>query len=292
MADYPLETLKDYIDWTFFFFAWDLKGKYPKIFDDPLKGKEAKQLFEDGKEMLDELVDKKWLKAKVLLGFYPTVSRGDDILVFEKEEDTQPFEVLNFLRNQQRRDDGINWCTSDFVLPEDYGRKDYTGFFIVSAGFGSEEAYRHFAEKNDDYHAIMVKVLADRLAEALAERLHEEVRKEYWGYAPQENLSLDGLLKEAYQGIRPAIGYPSLPDHSEKEKLFNMLDPDKNSGIYLTESHMMIPAASVSGYYFAHPHTKYFDVGKISKEQLEDYSRRKGISVEQAEKLLARNLNY
>jgi len=292
IENYDLKPLKDYIDWTFFFFAWDLKGKYPKIFDDPLKGEEAGKLFEDGQEMLDELVDNNWLKAKVLLSFYPTVSRGDDILVFEKEDDTKPFEVLNFLRNQQRRDDGINWCTSDFVMPEEFGKKDYTGFFIVSTGFGSDEAYRHFADKNDDYRAIMVRVLADRLAEALAEKLHEEVRRTYWGYAPNENLSLEHLLKETYQGVRPAIGYPSLPDHSEKEKLFHMLDPEKKSGIYLTESHMMIPAASVSGYYFYHPHTKYFDVGKISKEQLEDYARRKGIPVEKAEKLLARNLNY
>lgn len=292
IEDYPLKQLKEYIDWTFFFFAWDLKGKYPKIFDDPLKGEEAKRLFEDGKEMLDELVDNNWLKAKALLGFYPTVSRGDDILVFEKEEDTQPFEILNFLRNQQRRDDGINWCTSDFVVPEDFGKKDYTGFFIVSTGFGSDEAYRHFADKYDDYRAIMVRVLADRLAEALAEKLHEEVRRTYWGYARGEHLSLQGLLKEAYQGIRPAIGYPSLPDHSEKEKLFNILDPNKKSGISLTESHMMIPAASVSGYYFYHPHTKYFDVGKIGKDQLQDYAKRKGISDEEAEKLLARNLNY
>lgn len=292
IEDYPLEPLKKYIDWTFFFHAWDLKGKYPKIFDDPVKGQEAKQLFEDGKEILDELIDNHWLRAKVIMGFYPAVSKGDDILVFKNEEDEEPIEVLNFLRNQQRKDDGINWCTSDFVLPGDYGRKDYAGFFIVSTGFGSDDAYRHYAGKNDDYRAIMVRVLADRLAEALAERLHEEVRTKYWGYCPEENLPLEALLKEAYQGIRPAIGYPSLPDHSEKEKLFNLLDPQKKSGISLTGSHMMIPAASVSGYYFYHPHSKYFDVGKIGKDQLTDYARRKGIAVEQAEKLLARNLNY
>jgi len=292
IEDYPLEPLKEYIDWTFFFHAWDLKGKYPKIFNDPVKGEDAKKLFEDGKEMLDELVDNKWLKAKIILGFYPAVSKEDDIMVFRKENDRKPFETLNFLRNQQRRDDGINWCTSDFVLPEDYGEKDYVGFFIVSTGFGSDEAYRYFAEKNDDYRAIMVRVLADRLAEALAERLHEEVRTNYWGYCPNEELSLEGMLKEAYQGVRPAIGYPSLPDHSEKTKLFNLLDPEKKSGIALTESHMMIPAASVSGYYFYHPHSKYFDVGKIGKDQFKDYARRKGISEEKAEKLLARNLNY
>ncbi|MCF8334582.1 MAG: methionine synthase, partial [Bacteroidales bacterium] len=292
IEDYPLESLKEYIDWTFFFHAWDLKGKYPKIFDDPVKGQEAKQLFEDGKEILDEIIDNHWLKAKVIMGFYPAVSKGDDILVFRNEEDDEPVEVLNFLRNQQRRDDGINWCTSDFVLPKDYGRKDYVGFFIVSTGFGSDEAYRHYAEKNDDYRAIMVRVLADRMAEALAERLHEEVRTRYWGYCPEESLPLEALLKEAYQGVRPAIGYPSLPDHSEKEKLFNLLDPKKESGISLTRSHMMIPAASVSGYYFYHPHSKYFDVGKIGKDQLTDYAERKGISEEEAEKLLARNLNY
>ena len=290
--DYPLESLRDYIDWTFFFYAWDLKGKYPKIFDDPLKGEEAKKLFEDGKELLDEIISNKWLKAKVLLGFYPVMSRGDDVWVFEKKDDEKPVEVFNFLRNQQRRDDGINPCLADFVRPEGNGERDYAGFFIVSTGFGSDQAYRYFAEKNDDYRAIMVRVLADRLAEALAERLHEEVRTNYWGYCPEENLSKDELLKEVYQGIRPAIGYPSLPDHSEKEKLFNLLDPKKKSGITLTESYMMVPAASVSGYYLYHPQSKYFDVGKIGKDQLGDYARRKGITEEEAEKLLARNLNY
>ncbi|MCF8219514.1 MAG: methionine synthase [Bacteroidales bacterium] len=292
IEEYPPESLRDYIDWTFFFHAWDLKGKYPKIFDDPVKGEEAKKLFEDGKELLDEIISKNWLKTKVLLGFYPVVSRGDDVLVFENETDEQPVEIFNFLRNQRKRENGVNPCLADFVRPESEGLKDYAGFFIVSAGFGSDEAYRYFADKNDDYRAIMVRVLADRLAEALAERLHEEVRVKHWGYSSEENLSKQELLKEVYQGIRPAVGYPSLPDHSEKEKLFRLLDPEKKSGITLTESYMMVPAASVSGYYLYHPQSKYFDVGKIGKDQLSDYAQRKGITEEEAEKLLARNLNF
>lgn len=292
LEDYSLETLRNYIDWTFYFYAWDLRGKYPKIFEDAIKGDDAKQLFEDTQKMLDEIIDQKLLRANGIFGFYPVEARGDDIIVYRNEDDQVPFTVFNFLRNQQKKGETPNTALSDFVMPEGYGRKDYMGFFAVTAGIGNEEAVERFKAEKDDYKAIMTSILADRFAEAFAEKLHEDVRKHYWGYSPEEQADLNTLLKEKYQGIRPAVGYPSLPDHSEKQKLFELLDPKKRSGIELTESFMMTPAASVSGYYFMHPHSHYFDVGRIGKDQVDDYAARKGLDMEIIERYLPKNLNY
>jgi len=291
--DFPLDELRKCIDWTFFFHAWKLTGKYPAIFDDPVKGDEAKKLYDDAQELLDRMIRQKMVTAGGVAGFYPANAVGDDVEIYDDEKKKNVLTVFHFLRSQQVKEDGSpNLCLADFIAPKGTGLDDYMGFFAVTAGTNIEPWVDHFKEQGDDYRSILLKVLADRLAEAFAERLHEMVRKELWGYAAGEELDIASLLKEEYRGIRPAPGYPACPEHSEKRLIFDLLQAEDNAGIYLTGNFAMYPGASVCGYYFAHPQSKYFNVGKIARDQVEDYARRKGVSVEQAEKWLSSNLNY
>jgi 5-methyltetrahydrofolate--homocysteine methyltransferase len=292
-TDYPIHKIREYISWIFFFIVWQLKGKWPDILEDPKQGEEARKLFEDAQNMLDIIDREKWLTANAVIGFYPANSVGDDIEVYADESRSRILTRFINLRNQVKRDDGQpNLCLSDFIAPKESGIKDYIGAFATTAGIGIEERIIKFGKDHDDYNSIMIKALADRLAEAFTELIHEKVRKEFWGYVPQEVLTLDELILEKYQGIRPAYGYPACPDHSEKETLFRLLNVEKNTGIGLTENFSMYPAASVSGLFFAHPESRYFFVGKISPDQAEDYAKRKGTDLRTIEKWLASNLNY
>jgi 5-methyltetrahydrofolate--homocysteine methyltransferase len=291
LLDQSLSELIPYIDWTFFFHSWKLSGKYPSIFQDPLKGEEAQKLFADAQSMLTNIIEKKMLRANAVLAFYPANSNGDDVILYKDDSRQEELHRLCFLRNQQMKDTGVpNLALSDFIAP--VGFNDYIGTFAVTAGLDSEKWVDHYTEQLDDYSSIMLKFLADRLAEAFAEYLHHRARTDFWGYVKQETLIPKDMLHEKYQGIRPAPGYPACPEHSEKEVLFKLMDVEKNCGISLTESYSMYPAASVSGYYFSHPFSQYFQVGKIGKDQVIDYAKRKSISVEAAEKLLAASLNY
>jgi len=291
--DFPIRDLIPYIDWSFFLYTWDIRGRYPALLDDPLKGGEARKLIADAEEMLEEIIAHGWLKAHGKVGIFPAASEMEDILIFSPDNPDVVVDRFCLLRNQEQKESGApNLCLSDFVAPYDSGIMDYVGFFACTAGIGADEKAREFADQRDDYKSLMVKVLADRLAEAFAEYLHENVRKEIWGYVPDENLTTAELLKETYRGIRPAVGYPSMPDHQDKLALFRMLDPDGQTGITLTETLAMHPGASVAGLYFAHPDSKYFQVGKIGEDQIKEYARRRGISILQAEKNLATYLNY
>ncbi|OGV35297.1 MAG: methionine synthase [Lentisphaerae bacterium GWF2_45_14] len=283
MRDYSLEKLLPYIDWTFFLSAWDINGKYPGILNDPQKGEEASKLITDAKKLLEKIVSGKLLKAHAVFGIFPASSEGNDVNVSDKTS-------FHFLRQQMGKEDSPNYCLSDFIAPTSSGVKDYLGAFAVTAGDGSDELAESFLSKNDDYSAIMVKTLADRLAEAFAEHLHELIRKEFWGYSPSEKLNLESLLKADYRGIRPAPGYPACPDHSEKTELFSLLEVEKNVGIKLTESFMMTPAASVCALCFSHSDSKYFNVGRIGEDQLKDYAARKGIDLSKASLSLSINL--
>jgi 5-methyltetrahydrofolate--homocysteine methyltransferase len=287
--DYPLEEISRYIDWTFFFHSWKISGKYPAIFDDPLKGVEARKLFDDAQAMLKQIIEQKMVQANGVLGFFPANSTGDSM---ELTLDGNGHTILHFLRNEEEKENRIpNLSLADFIAPKETGFSDYIGLFAVTAGLGIEKWVKLYEDQNDDYNAIMVKILADRLAEAFAELLHEKVRKEYWGYAKDENLDIEEIIHEGYAGIRPAPGYPACPEHSEKGTIFELLDANK-TGITLTENFAMYPAAAVSGYYFAHPEAQYFAISRISREQVEDYASRKKMSVKEVEKLLASNLNY
>ncbi|MFH1159705.1 MAG: methionine synthase [bacterium] len=291
--DIPLPEVQDYIDWTFFFHAWKLNGKYPGILNDPVKGEEARKLFDEATALLRDIIQKKMLLAKAIIGIYPCNSVGDDVEVYSDERRSEIVTTLHFLRNQQVKEEGVpNLCLADFVAPRESGTVDYIGAFVVTAGLGVKEWVEQYEQELDDYHAIQIKILADRLAEALAERMHHLVRKESWGYAKDENLDIQEMIREQYQGIRPAPGYPACPDHSEKQILFDLLQVDKNIDVRLTENFAMYPAASVCGYYFAHPESRYFNLGKISKDQVSDYTRRKNGSFETIEKLLNPVLNY
>ncbi|MFW6226704.1 MAG: methionine synthase, partial [Bacteroidota bacterium] len=290
--DFPLEEIRRYISWVFFFVVWQLKGKWPDLLDDPRQGDEARKLFHDANQLLDRIIDEKILKAKGVLGFYPANSVGDDIEVYADENRDTTVAVFKNLRNQTKKDGKPNLCLSDFIAPKSSGVADYIGGFAVTAGLGIEHYLKEFEANHDDYNSIMIKALADRLAEAFTELMHLKVRKEYWGYAPNENLSLEEMLLEKYQGIRPAHGYPACPDHSEKQTLWNLLDAEKKTGISLTDSYSMFPAASVSGLFFAHPQSEYFFVGKISRDQVEDYCRRKEVPFDQARRWLASNINF
>jgi 5-methyltetrahydrofolate--homocysteine methyltransferase len=292
--DISLDTLRAYIDWTPFFLSWELRGKYPAIFDDHVVGAEAKKLFADAEQLLSRIIAEKRLVAKAVCGLFPanTVNE-DDIVIFTDETRTTPQITLNFLRQQSQKAAGNpNLCLTDFVAPVESGIADYLGAFVVTAGIGTDELCKEFERDNDDYSSIMVKALADRLAEAAAEWLHERVRKEIWGYASDEGLPNESLIQEEYTGIRPAPGYPACPEHTEKRKLFDLVQGEQNTSVILTESYAMFPAAAVSGWYFAHPESKYFPLGKISRDQVEDYARRKGMPVEEAERWLAPNLAY
>jgi 5-methyltetrahydrofolate--homocysteine methyltransferase len=290
---YNLAELARYIDWTPFFHAWELKGTYPRILHDDKYGEAARPLFEDAQAMLRQLIEEKWLVANGVVGFWPANSVGDDIGLYTDDTRTKRLATLHSLRQQMAREQSKpNLALADFVAPKDSGRADYIGGFAVTAGIGEEDVARRFERANDDYSKIMVKALADRLAEAFAEALHEKVRRELWAYAPNERLTGEQLIAEEYAGIRPAPGYPAQPDHTEKGPLFRLLDAEKATGIRLTESYAMWPAAAVSGLYFSHPESRYFGVGKIGRDQVADYAGRKGWNIEEAERWLAPILNY
>ncbi|MCP4725041.1 MAG: methionine synthase, partial [bacterium] len=268
-------------------------GNFPQIFDNPKTGEEARKLFDDANAMLDRLTDQKLLKANGVFGLFPANSNGDDIEIYSDNGRKNVLTVLHMLRQQSVKSKGnYNKCLSDYIAPAESGINDHIGVFAVSAGHGINEAAAMFEKQYDDYNAIMIKALADRLTEAFAELLHEKVRKEYWGYSPDENFTNEDLVKEKYTGIRPAPGYPACPDHTEKRNLFDLIDVEGNTGISLTENYAMIPAASVCGIYFANPEAEYFTVGRIGKDQVSDYSKRKGMSIREAEKWLSTVLNY
>ncbi|MHA7854398.1 methionine synthase [Marinobacter shengliensis] len=291
--DYDLNELVDYIDWTPFFISWDIAGKYPAIFDDPKRGEAARTLFDDAQKLLKKMIEDKRITARGVIGFWPANRRGDDIVVYTDESRTEELTTLHHLRQQDEKAPGKPMMAlSDFVAPEDSHVGDYVGGFAVTTGIGVDELTKEFKDAHDDYSAIMVQALADRLAEAFAERMHERVRKEFWGYATDEQLANDDLIKERYQGIRPAPGYPACPDHTEKATLFKLLDATANTSLQLTEHFAMYPTAAVSGWYFAHPESKYFAVGKIGVDQVEDYAERKGLSKAEAERWLMPSLAY
>jgi 5-methyltetrahydrofolate--homocysteine methyltransferase len=300
MKQIPLAELTAYIDWTFFFHAWQLKGRYPQILDDEQKGEEARKLHTDALSMLQGIVADGWLQAAAVIGLFPANSQGDDILVYQDETRGQTLTTLHNLRKQGRQPDAkasrgngqYNESLADYIAPQEGQVVDYVGAFACTAGIGIEQKIDEFEQDHDDYHAIMLKALADRLAEALAEWLHEKVRKEFWGYAKDESLSNQELIAENYTGIRPAMGYPASPDHTEKELLWELLSVQEHTGIWLTESKAMVPTASVSGLYFSHPDARYFAVGKLNRDQVSDYARRKGCSLAEMERWLAPNLAY
>ena len=273
--------------------AWELHGRYPQIFDHTENGIEAKKLFDDANILLDRIEKETLLGLKGVAGIFPANSTGDDIDVYADENRNTVLMTLHTLRQQQEKEAGEpNLALADFIASKESGLNDYIGGFAVTAGLGIEKLLKQFSGELDDYHRIMTQALADRLAEAFAEMLHEQVRRELWGYAPVENLKSEELLSENYQGIRPASGYPACPDHTEKAELFTLLNAETNTGITLTETFAMNPASSVSGLYFAHPAAKYFILGKICRDQVEDYARRKGMNSKEAEKWLAPVLNY
>ncbi len=294
LKDVPLTLLREYIDWTPFFQTWMLQGRFPKIFDHPEVGQEAKQLYTDANRMLDELIEQNQLKAAGVFGLFPSARTGPDTLtVYADESRSQIIETFEFLRQQGKKGSGVpNLSLADFVATPESGLKDYLGCFAVTAGLGIEHLLDKYAADHDDYKSIMLKAVADRLAEAMAEWLHAEVRRHYWGYAPEEGLSNEDLIKEAYRGIRPAPGYPACPDHTEKKKLFKLIHATEEVGIQLTESMAMYPASSVSGFYFAHPESRYFGLGKIGKDQVTEYAGRKGMALQEVERWLAPVLNY
>lgn len=288
--EYDLAEIVPYIDWTFFFVGWDFKGSFPALLDDPKKGKEARALFDDAKEMLQEIVDKKLLTASAVVGFYPAASSGDDIQIYADDAKTEKLATLPTLRQQMKKSTAKpNFALADFIAPKDSNVDDYIGFFALSTGFGIDKLVAKYEANDDDYRAIMVKLLADRLAEAFSEMMHEKVRKELWGYAPDENLSIEEVLKDTYQGIRPAPGYPANPYHPEKGLFFDFMNVTEEIGLELTDSFMMTPTAAVSGVYYAHPDSAYFAVGKINDEQVKDFAERLGKPVDETAKWLEPN---
>ena len=290
IEDTSIAELIEYIDWSPFFTTWELAGKFPAILDDKTVGEAARSLYDDARKMLEQIVDNGWFKAAAVAGFWPANSSGDDIHIFGDASRGKPIATLHTLRQQlSRREGRANVGLADFVGPK--GSADHIGAFVVTAGIGEDVVADRFKNANDDYSSIMVKALADRLAEAYAERLHQRVRKEFWGYAAGETLGNADLIAEKYSGIRPAPGYPAQPDHTEKGTLFQLLDGER-IGVTLTESYAMWPGASVCGLYFSHPESHYFGVGKIERDQIEDYAARKGWTVDEAERWLAPILNY
>lgn len=286
--DYPLQDLVPYIDWTFFFHAWKMTGKYPAILDDPEKGTEARKLFDDALSMLDEITENRMLQAKGVIGFFPAHADGDSVVLFDPQKTSEVLTTFHFLRNQEVKEEGTpNASLADFIAPADSGLTDHIGLFAVTAGLGIEPWLEAYEKEHDHYRSIMLKILADRLAEAFAEQLHYKVRTAHWGYDPEEQLTVTQILKEQYRGIRPAPGYPACPEHSEKRTLFDLLHVEENASIQLTENYAMYPAAAVCGYYFSHPESRYFNLGKITEEQVADYAQRKGIGREEAERLLS-----
>jgi 5-methyltetrahydrofolate--homocysteine methyltransferase len=292
--DYSLAELAPYIDWMPFFHAWEFAGKFPDILSDAVIGEAASTLYADAKKMLDQIVHEKWLKARAVIGFYPanTVD-DDDIAVYADDNRNVKRMSLHQLRQQKAKPEGRGqWCLADFIAPAGSERADYIGCFAVTAGIGIDDHVARFEAAHDDYSSIMLKALADRLAEAFAERMHERVRREFWGYAAGEQLDKAALINETYRGIRPAPGYPACPDHTAKANLWALMDAERNTGIRLTESFAMFPTAAVSGFYFSHPDARYFAVGKIDRDQVASYAQRKGLSLREAERWLAPNLSY
>ena len=288
IEEFDIRILEKYIDWTFFFFAWKLNGKYPAIFEDPVKGEEAKKLFNDAQKYLREIIDRKLLKANGVFGLYPAASVGDDVRVFSERNRKELRSVFRFLRNQEPKEKGTpNLSLSDFIAPESTGIPDYIGAFVVTVNPDNEAMGSY---KDDDYATIMIRILSDRIAEAAAEYLHELIRKKFWGYASDENLGIEDLLRIRYKGIRPAPGYPACPDHTEKRAIFDLLNAERLAGAGLTENFAMTPPAAVSGYIFSHPASVYFNIGKIGEDQLKDYASRKKMTVEEASRWLAPNL--
>jgi 5-methyltetrahydrofolate--homocysteine methyltransferase len=288
--NFPLEELVPYIDWTPFFASWELIGRYPAILEDDIVGEAARNLYRDARAMLDQLVAEKWVTASGVIGFWPANAQGDDIVLWQDETRSAELARLHTLRQQMDKGEGKpNYALSDFVAPKG---DDYVGAFAVTAGIGEEEVAIRFKRANDDYSAILAQALCDRLAEAFAEAMHAKVRKELWGYASDEALGYDDLIAEKYKGIRPAPGYPAQPDHTEKRTIFDLLEVKQRAGIDLTESMAMTPPSSVSGLYFAHPQAEYFGVGKIDRDQVEDYARRKGWDIAMAERWLSPILSY
>jgi 5-methyltetrahydrofolate--homocysteine methyltransferase len=289
----PIDTLRDYIDWTPFFIAWDLSGKYPQIFEDAEKGDEARQLYEDANAVLDDLAKRRAITCNGIIGLYPANRVGDDIEVYTDDTRSEVATVLHTLRQQtEKTGDRPNRALADFVAPKDSGVADYIGAFAVTGGIGAEEIAAKHKAAGDDYNTIMMQALADRLAEAFAEYLHEQVRKDYWGYAPDEALDNEALVREQYRGIRPAPGYPACPDHTEKPLLWDLLGVEKHTGIRLTENLAMHPGASVCGIYFAHPEASYYNAGTFQRDQIEDYAARKNMPVAEVERWLDDRLAY
>ncbi len=291
--DYDLAELIDYIDWTPFFISWSLAGKFPAILSDDKVGKAATDLFNDAQAMLKRIIDEKLIKARAVLGFWPAVRHGaNDVQLLQLNGSNKPLATLHFLRQQMEKDESLaHLCLADYIADTSSRVQDYIGGFVVTAGIGVDDLVQEFEANANDYDALLVKALADRLAEAFAEHMHKRVRTEFWAYQPDETLSNEELIKESYVGIRPAPGYPACPDHSEKATLFELLDAQAAIGVELTESYAMTPAATVSGLYFSHPEAKYFSVGKVSGEQLDDLARRKQWDTEQLARLLSPNLN-
>ena len=293
LTDYPISELRNYIDWTPFFLTWELKGRYPTIFENENYGDEAKKLFDDANSLIDSIVEQKSITANGVYGIFPANSVDDDIEIYVDDKRQGLLAKFHTLRQQSQKAANVpNVALSDYIAPKDSGLDDYIGAFAVTAGLGTDALVKKFEEQHDDYNSILVKAVCDRLAEAFAELLHEKVRKEYWGFSKDETLSNEELVSEKYQGIRPAPGYPAQPDHTEKVTLFKLIDAENNTGITLTESLAMYPAASVCGLYFAHPEAKYFNVGKLAKDQVQDYAKRKGMSTKEIEKWLSSILNY
>ena len=292
-SDYSLKELADYIDWTPFFQTWELTGRFPAILDDPKVGEVARSLYDDARKMLDLIVSENWFTAQATIGFWPANAIGDDIAVYADETRSKQIATFHTLRQQlEKREGRANTALSDFIAPATSGVPDYIGAFVVTAGIGEDVIADRFKNANDDYSSILCKALADRLAEAFAERMHARVRREFWGYAPDETTPPEDLILEQYAGIRPAPGYPAQPDHTEKATLFRLLDAETTAGVTLTESYAMWPGSSVSGLYLSHPESYYFGVGKIERDQVEDYAARKGLSVAETERWLAPVLNY
>ena len=297
LNDYPLGELVARIDWSPFFRTWELPGRFPRILDDPVVGETARPLYEEARAMLDQIVSEGWLEARAVFGFFPAHSIGeDDIEILAPDPADRkggPIAVVRTLRQQMERPPGRpNLALADYLAPRESGVEDHVGAFAVTAGIGAQERAAAFEADHDDYSSILLKALADRLAEAFAERLHERVRREFWGYAPDERLTNEELIGETYRGIRPAPGYPACPDHSEKKTLWTLLEPDRSIGVELTESYAMTPAAAVSGLYFSHPEARYFGTGKIARDQVEDYAGRKGWTLAEAERQLGHVLGY
>jgi 5-methyltetrahydrofolate--homocysteine methyltransferase len=292
LDNFPLASLREFIDWTPFFHVWELKGVYPRILEDEKQGAQARQIFSEANTLLDLIIEKKLITARGVYGLFPANAVGDDVELYTSGKRDQVLERFHFLRQQANRE-GSEPCRSlaDFIAPKEIGLRDHIGAFAVTSGIGLKELCDRFKAENDDYNAIMAEAIADRLAEAFAECLHQRVRQE-WGYGREENLSVADLVQEKYCGIRPAAGYPACPDHTEKATLWRLLNVKANTGMVITESFAMWPGSSVSGLYFAHPQSRYFSLGKIERDQVDDYRKRKGMTMAEVERWLGPNLNY